>query len=54
MPTRAPAAVPVFAFTAAVLDHERAEADAAGMNGFVAKPAVEADLLRTLRPLCPR
>ena len=48
------AAVPVFAFTAAVLDHERAEADAAGMNGFVAKPAVEADLLRTLRPLCPR
>jgi len=43
--------VPVFAFTAAVLEHERAEASAAGMNGFVAKPVIEADLLRALRPL---
>ncbi|MFY9513117.1 MAG: response regulator, partial [Rubrivivax sp.] len=45
------AALPVFAFTAAVLEHERAEASAAGMNGFVAKPVVESDLLRVLRPL---
>jgi CheY-like chemotaxis protein len=45
------AAVPVFAFTAAVLEHERLDARAAGMAGFVAKPVAEGDLLRALRPL---
>ena len=47
------AALPVFALSAAVLDHERLDASAAGMDGFVAKPVVEADLLRVLRPLMP-
>jgi PAS domain S-box-containing protein len=45
------AQVPVLAFTAAVLENERLDASAAGMNGFVAKPVHEADLLRALRPL---
>jgi len=45
------ATLPVFAFSAAVLEHERLDASEAGMNGFVAKPVVEADLLRVLRPL---
>jgi PAS domain S-box-containing protein len=45
------AALPVLAFSAAVLEQERQAASAAGMNGFIAKPAVEADLLRVLQPL---
>ena len=45
--------VPIFALSAAVLDAERAQAQAAGMNGFVAKPASEADLLRALWPFAP-
>jgi PAS domain S-box-containing protein len=40
--------LPIIALTAAVLDAERAQAQAAGMNGFVSKPAAEADLLRAL------
>ncbi len=48
------AALPVLAFTAAVLEQERQAASAAGMDGFIAKPAVEADLLRVLRPLALR
>jgi PAS domain S-box-containing protein len=40
--------LPIIALTAAVLDAERAQAHAAGMNGFVTKPAGEADLLRAL------
>ncbi|MBI5718467.1 MAG: PAS domain S-box protein [Burkholderiales bacterium] len=45
------AALPVFAFSAAVLDHERREAEAAGMNGFIAKPVEVGELLRVLGPL---
>jgi CheY-like chemotaxis protein len=45
--------LPIFALSAAVLDAERAQAHAAGMNGFVAKPASEADLLRALWPFAP-
>ena len=45
------ASLPVFAFSAAVLDHERREAEAAGMNGFVAKPAEVSELLRVLVPI---
>ncbi len=45
------AALPVLAFSAAVLAHERAEAAAAGMAGFIAKPVEEAELLRLLAPL---
>ncbi len=41
-------ALPVHALSAAVLDHERQQAQAAGMNGFVGKPVVEAELLRAL------
>ncbi len=44
-------ALPVFAFSAAVLDHERREAEAAGMNGFIAKPVELGELLRLLAPL---
>jgi CheY-like chemotaxis protein len=47
----ATAALPVYALSAAVLDNERQEASEAGMNGFIAKPVVEAELLRTLQPL---
>ncbi|MCW5633991.1 MAG: PAS domain S-box protein [Rubrivivax sp.] len=47
----ATAALPVFAFSAAVLDHERRAAEAAGMNGFIAKPVEVAELLRVLAPL---
>lgn len=43
------AGLPIFALSAAVLEHERAQAGAAGMNGFVAKPVVEAELLRALQ-----
>jgi PAS domain S-box-containing protein len=45
--------LPIFALSAAVLDAERAQAHAAGMNGFVAKPASEGDLLRALWPFAP-
>jgi len=44
--------LPVLAFTAAGLEQERQAASAAGMDGFVARPVVEADLLRALQPLC--
>jgi PAS domain S-box-containing protein len=43
------AALPIYALSAAVLEHERDDASAAGMNGFIAKPVVEADLLRVLQ-----
>jgi len=43
--------LPVFAFSAAVLDHERRGAEAAGMNGFIAKPVEVGELLRLLGPL---
>jgi PAS domain S-box-containing protein len=49
----ATAHLPVIALSAAVLDAERAQAQAAGMNGFLAKPTSEADLLRALWPLAP-
>jgi PAS domain S-box-containing protein len=47
------AALPIYALSAAVLDQERQDAAQAGMNGFIAKPVVEAELLRVLRPLVP-
>jgi PAS domain S-box-containing protein len=50
---RATAHLPVIALSAAVLDAERAQAQAAGMNGFLAKPTSEADLLRVLWPFAP-
>jgi CheY-like chemotaxis protein len=43
--------LPIYAFSAAVLDHERREAEASGTNGFITKPATEGDLLRLLKPL---
>jgi CheY-like chemotaxis protein len=49
----ATAHLPIIALTAAVLDAERAQAHAAGMNGFVSKPAAEADLLRALWAYAP-
>jgi PAS domain S-box-containing protein len=49
----ATAHLPVIALSAAVLDAERAQAQAAGMNGFLAKPTSEADLLRVLWPFAP-
>ncbi len=42
------AALPVLALSAAVLEQERAQAQAAGMNGFIAKPLIEAELLQAL------
>jgi CheY-like chemotaxis protein len=47
----ATAALPIYAFSAAVLDQERREAAAAGMNGFIAKPVQAGELLRVLAPL---
>ncbi len=41
----------LIAWTAAVLDQERHDARAAGMDEFVGKPVSEADLLRVLSPL---
>ncbi len=49
----ATARLPIIALTAAVLDAERAQAHAAGMNGFVSKPAGEGDLLRALWAYLP-
>jgi PAS domain S-box-containing protein len=49
----ATAHLPIIALTAAVLEAERAQAHAAGMNGFVSKPAAEADLLRALSAYVP-
>ena len=49
----ATAHLPIIALTAAVLDAERAQAQAAGMNGFVSKPAAESDLLRALWAYLP-
>ena len=46
-------ALPVFAFSAAVLEQERRDARAAGMDGFVAKPIDAQELLRVLMPLRP-
>ena len=48
------ASLPVFALSAAVLDQERRDAQEAGMNGFVAKPVEEGELLRVLGPLVAR
>jgi CheY-like chemotaxis protein len=44
----ATAQLPIHAFTAAVLDQERQAALAAGMNGFIAKPIAEAEVIRVL------
>jgi len=49
----ATAHLPIIALTAAVLDAERAQAQAAGMNGFVSKPAGEGDLVRALWAYLP-
>jgi len=45
--------LPIIALTAAVLDAERAQAHAAGMNGFLSKPAGEGDLVRALWAYLP-
>jgi signal transduction histidine kinase len=47
------AQLPVFALSAAVLDHERQQALDAGMNGFLAKPVGEAELVQMLRTVLP-
>jgi PAS domain S-box-containing protein len=44
----ATAALPIHAFTAAVLDQERQAVLAAGMNGFITKPVSEAEVIRVL------
>ena len=40
--------LPIHAFSAAVLDQERQAALDAGMNGFIAKPVAEAEVIRVL------
>jgi PAS domain S-box-containing protein len=40
--------LPIHAFSAAVLDQERQAALAAGMDGFIAKPVAEAEVIRVL------
>ena len=45
--------LPIIALTAAVLEAERSQAQAAGMNGFLPKPAAEGDLLRALWAYVP-
>lgn len=42
------AGLPIHALSAAVLDHDRQAAVAAGMNGFISKPVSEEELLRAL------
>jgi len=42
------AGLPIYALTAAVLEHDRQQAEAAGMDGFIGKPLVEAELMRAL------
>jgi CheY-like chemotaxis protein len=41
-------ALPIHALSAAVLDHERRAALAAGMSSFIGKPVDEGELLRAL------
>jgi CheY-like chemotaxis protein len=43
--------LPVLALSAAVLEHERQAAGAAGMMGFIGKPVIEAELVGALAPL---
>ena len=45
----ATATLPIHAYTAAALEHERQAAKDAGMRGFLTKPVMEADLVRLLR-----
>ena len=47
------AALPIYALSAAVLEQERQAAADAGMNGFIAKPVLEAELVAVLRPWVP-
>jgi CheY-like chemotaxis protein len=47
----ATARLPIYALSAAVLEQEKREAAAAGMDGFIDKPVQEADLVRVLGPL---
>ena len=51
--SRQGARLPIYALSAAVLEQERTDASDAGMDGFIAKPVMEAELLRALRPLVP-
>ena len=48
------AALPVVAFSAAPLEHERALARAAGMNGFLAKPMQPEELVQLLSGWVPQ
>jgi PAS domain S-box-containing protein len=50
---RQTADLPIYALSAAVLEQERQAASDAGMNGFVAKPVIESELLQALRPWVP-
>jgi CheY-like chemotaxis protein len=47
------AALPVVAFSAAALDHERHQAHAAGMDAFVGKPMQPDELVRVLSRWVP-